>query len=132
MNMPEHHSGLRHIALFVKNLDECVDFYINLLGFEISWQDGEDKIQLTSGSDNISLYHAKSDFNPGQPQRLNHLGIVLKSRDQVDEWYNFLCAKGCFIQSPPTDYNDHTRGFFLNDPAGNMVQMIYFPGMVLK
>ena len=61
MQKPKPHSGLRHLALNVKNFAECSYFYTELLGMKVVWQPDQDNLYLNSGSDNLALHKAKSD-----------------------------------------------------------------------
>src|SRR5688500_13359057 len=99
MKKPNAHLGLRHIALFVTNLTECVDFYVNLLGFTIVWQPDEDNVYLSSGTDNLALHRAPKDFIADNFQRLDHLGFFLSDKAHVDEWHDFLKANHVEIKA---------------------------------
>lgn len=123
---PKPLAGLRHIALFVVDLAACEHFYVNLLGMKIDWRPDADNLFLTSGSDNLALHRAPKDFQPGEHQRLDHLGFLTKERGDVDDWFNYLSAEGATIKAKPKDHRDGSRSFYCADPAGNVVQFIYF------
>lgn len=125
--MPNSHAGLNHLALFVKNFDACQHFYVDLLGMKIDWQPDADNLYLTSGSDNLALHRAPSDFAPARHQHLDHMGFRLVNRDDVDAWHDFLRENKVEIKAAPKDHRDGTRSFYCADPDGNVVQMIYFP-----
>lgn len=127
MKKPNPHTGLRHLALYVKNLNECVSFYADLLGFTIVWQPDPDNIYLSSGTDNLALHRAPADFTPAKHQHLDHLGFFLKTPDDVDIWHDYLRAHQVAIVAAPKDHRDGTRSFYCKDPDGNVVQMIYYP-----
>jgi catechol 2,3-dioxygenase-like lactoylglutathione lyase family enzyme len=68
--------GMRHVALYVRDMPLCLSFYVDLMGMEVEWQPDENNIYLTSGSDNLALHQAE----PGQQrdesmQRLDHIGF---------------------------------------------------------
>lgn len=127
MQRPKPTVGLRHIALYVSKLNECVHFYTELLGMKIIWQPDNDNIYLTTGDDNLALHKASADFTPAPHQRLDHLGFFLSTRKEVDEWHAYLQGQGVRIQAAPKDHRDGTRSFYCADPDGNSVQMIYYP-----
>lgn len=127
MQRPKPHSGLRHIALYVKNLTECADFYSEILGMKLVWQPDADNYYFSSGADNLALHRAPADFNPAQHQRLDHLGFFLAEPSDVDEWYEFMRANHVEIKALPKDHRDGTRSFYCADPEGNAIQMIYYP-----
>lgn len=125
--MPKPTNGLRHVALFVKNLSDCVNFYSQLLGMKIVWQPDDDNVYLSSGHDNLALHRAPDHFTPAPHQRLDHLGFFLNEPSDVDEWHDFLRENNVIIKAPPKDHRDGTRSFYCADPDGNHVQMIYYP-----
>jgi len=127
MEKPAPHSGLRHIALFVKNFKECADFYSKLLGLKIVWQPDEDNIYMSSGTDNIALHRAAADFSPSRHQHLDHLGFFLKEASDVDAWHDYFKANKVTIKAAPKDHRDGTRSFYCADPDGNVIQLIYYP-----
>ncbi|MCH9643891.1 MAG: VOC family protein [Gammaproteobacteria bacterium] len=119
--------GLRHVALFVKDLEACRDFYTNLLNMEIEWQPDEDNIYLTSGNDNLALHRAKADFSDKDSQRLDHIGFIIESPEKVDEWHTYLSENNVKILMKPKTHRDGAHSFYCEDPSGNHVQMIYHP-----
>lgn len=127
MNKPAPHTGLRHVALFVRQLSECANFYSDLLGMTLVWQPDADNYYFSSGSDNLALHRAPPDFNPAKQQRLDHIGFFLKSREDVDQWHDYLRQHQVHILAAPKDHRDGTRSFYCADPDGNVVQMIYYP-----
>ena len=124
---PNATGGLRHVALFIKNFAECEHFYVSLLGMKIDWRPDPDNLYLTSGTDNLALHRAPSDFDPAKDQRLDHIGFFLSKREDVDEWCNYLSNQGIPIKAKPKDHRDGTRSFYCADPDGNIVQMIFYP-----
>ncbi|HVY53906.1 MAG TPA: VOC family protein [Gammaproteobacteria bacterium] len=124
---PNKIGGLRHIALFVKNLEACEKFYTELLGMELVWKPDPDNVYLSSGSDNLALHRAPTDFTPSKHQRLDHLGFLLNTREDVDQWHDYLRAANVTISAVPKDHRDKTRSFYCQDPDGNVVQMIFIP-----
>lgn len=127
MQKPRPHVGLRHVALYVKNLDMCLHFYVDLLGMKLVWQPDTDNYYLSSGTDNLALHRAPEDFNPDKHQHLDHIGLFLEKPEDVDEWHDYLQANQVNIKAAPKDHRDGTRSFYCTDPDGNMVQMIYYP-----
>jgi len=126
MQRPSH-LGLRHLALHAVNLEKCRDFYCDLLGMQVVWQPDPDNIYLSSGEDNLALHRATKPFTAETAQHLDHLGFFLKSKEDVDRWYDFLVAHDVKIIAKPKDHRDGTRSFYCEDPDGNVVQMIYYP-----
>lgn len=125
MKKPQALRGLRHVALYVQQLEACVRFYTELLGMKVVWQPDADNYYLESESDNFALHRAKPDFTPVSFQRLDHIGFFLKERSDVDSWHDYLKAQGVTIKFAPKDHRDGTRSFYCADPDGNVVQMIF-------
>lgn len=132
MQKPKPTSGLRHVALTVKNLEACIHFYTELLGMKIEWHPDEDNVYLTSGNDNLALHRASANFQPVAPQHLDHIGFILNEIDQVDIWHIFLQHQHVVIKAQPRTHRDGARSFYCLDPDGNMVQLIYHPPLVKK
>lgn len=127
MIKPTPTTGLRHIALFVQNFEQCVKFYTELLGMRVEWHPDADNIYLTSGNDNLALHRASASFQPGLHQRLDHIGFIINEIDQVDVWHDFLKQNQITIKTQPRTHRDGARSFYCLDPDGNTVQMIYHP-----
>jgi catechol 2,3-dioxygenase-like lactoylglutathione lyase family enzyme len=119
--------GLRHIALFAKNLAECVNFYENIIGMKLVWNPDPDNFYFSSGSDNLALHRAPADFNPSNHQHLDHLGFFLAKKEDVDTWFEFLKVNNVTIKAAPKDHRDGTRSCYCADPDGNVVQLIWVP-----
>ena len=60
-------------------------------------------------------------------QRLDHIGFIIDSIDDVDCWYDFLVANNVKMKSEPRTHRDGARSFYCLDPAGTVVQIIYHP-----
>lgn len=129
---PKPTLGMRHIALTVLDMEASLAFYCDLLGLEVEWQPDPDNVYLTSGHDNVALHKAPSGFKIGSHQRLDHLGFILGSPAEVDQWHAFLLANGVLVKTEPRTHRDGARSFYCEDPDGNGVQMIYHPPLVEK
>lgn len=127
MPTPPYPLSLRHVALFVRNFPACVHFYTEILGMTIEWQPDEDNVYLTSGKDNLALHRLLTDANWSLPQRLDHIGFILKTPDAVDAWYTYLNDQGVEIKATPRNHRDGARSFYCLDPDGNGVQIIHHP-----
>jgi len=120
-------AGLRHVALFVENFDETLRFYTELLGMAIEWHPDPDNIYLCSGNDNLALHRFQGAGRDPAQQRLDHIGFVIDTPEQVDAWYEFLTANGVRIAKAPKTHRDGARSFYCFDPDGTVVQIIYHP-----
>jgi catechol 2,3-dioxygenase-like lactoylglutathione lyase family enzyme len=118
--------GMRHVALNVNDVETCEQFYVGLLGMTVEWRPDADNVYLTSGNDNLAL-HRVTGVAGGQAQRLDHIGFLVASPEQVDTWYGFLDDNGVTVKSPPRTHRDGARSFYCSDPEGTSVQVIYHP-----
>lgn len=126
MEKPEPTTGLRHVALYIKNFEACERFYVDLVGMRVEWRPDPDNVYLTSGNDNLALHRASNKEFSGD-QRLDHIGFIINRPEQVNEWYAFLCSHKIEMKTQPRDHRDGARSFYCVDPGGNTVQFIYHP-----
>ena len=130
MDRPTH-AGLRHLALNVRELDAMKRFYVDLLGFAVEWEPDGDNVYLSSGLDNLALHRsaeaadpAIADFGGGS---LDHLGLIVRSAEDVDRWAAFLEGRGVKLDAKPKTHRDGARSCYFRDPDGNRVQIIHHP-----
>jgi catechol 2,3-dioxygenase-like lactoylglutathione lyase family enzyme len=128
MSRPDLGYGMRHAALFVRDLAACEIFYVDLLGMRVEWRPDPQNVYLTSGGDNVALHQAEADATRDQlGQRLDHIGFFLASADAVDAWFAWLRDNGVRMRSEPRTHRDGARSFYCYDPDGTLVQMIHHP-----
>ena len=125
MDRPSH-TGLRHLALNVRDLDAMTRFYVDVLGYVVEWAPDPDNVYLTSGRDNLALHRVAVD-RTASGQALDHLGIVVSVADDVDRWAAFLESQGVTIAARPKTHRDGARSCYVRDPDGNTVQIIHHP-----
>lgn len=125
MQKPSGMVGIRHIALFVQEIETCVDFYTRVMGMEIEWQPDPDNIYLTNHGDVLALHRV--DYSPEAQQRLDHIGFVLQSPEVVDDWHAYFVEQGVRITEAPKTHRDGSRGFYCLDSVGHLLELIYHP-----
>lgn len=132
MLKPNPTTGMRHVALFVKNYEATEHFYVELLGMAVEWRPDDNAVYLTSGNDNLALHRVDGDFcgENGEGQHLDHIGFFLNAPQDVDDWFDFLRANDVKMKTEPRTHRDGARSFYCLDPDGNTVQMIFHPPMV--
>ena len=128
MDRPAH-AGLRHLALHARDLDAMKRFYIDVLGFAVEWEPDPDNIYLSSGIDNLALHRAKTAVTPGA---LDHLGLIVRAPEDVDQWAKFLESRGVALAMQPKTHRDGARSFYFKDPDGNAIQIIHHPPISSK
>lgn len=133
MIKPNPTTGMRHVALRVKNYEATEHFYVELLGMAVEWRPDANAVYLTSGNDNLALHRVEhASFEESEKeQHLDHIGFFLNTMDDVDEWFDFLRGHDIKMKTEPRTHRDGARSFYCLDPDGNTVQMIYHPPMVI-
>jgi len=129
LQCPKPTAGMRHVALLVKEFAACEHFYLELLGMQVEWRPDADYLYITSGNDNLALHRAPDTVAPGF-QRLDHIGFIIESPEQVQVWYDFLSAHGVKMKTPPRQHRDGASSFYCYDPDGTTVQMIFHPPLM--
>tara|TARA_B100000809_G_C14863745_1_gene432903 strand:+ start:245 stop:631 length:387 start_codon:yes stop_codon:yes gene_type:complete len=119
--------GIKHIALKVKNFDNCLKFYTDILGMDIDWQPDDDNVYLSNGKDNLALHKDSNLDLSSKNNRLDHYGIMLKTKDDVDYWFNFIKSHDVEIFKDIKDHRDGSRSFYCYDPDKNILQIMWHP-----
>ena len=88
------HAGLRHVALNARDLAAMRNFYVDVLGFSVEWEPDADNVYLSSGIDNLALHRAAGASSHDRVSPLDHLGLIVRTADDVDRWAEFLDARG--------------------------------------
>lgn len=125
---PKGMVGLRHVALFVQDIERCLAFYEGLMGMRIEWQPDPDNVYLTNDGDVLAIHRV--DETPQAKQRLDHIGFILDSVESVDEWYSHFVNAGVKITEAPKLHRDGSKGFYCLDYVGHLVEMIYHPPII--
>jgi catechol 2,3-dioxygenase-like lactoylglutathione lyase family enzyme len=122
-----NHRGLRHLALRVADVDRACEFYRRVFGMKIVWQPDPDNAYLTSGCDNLALHRGASG-NAGE-QALDHLGFIVATIADAEAGYQWAQANQIEIVHPLKHHRDGSVSFYLRDPDGNIVQVLYEPAI---
>jgi len=128
MNRPPS-CGLRHVALKVSSMEKMRAFYVDILGFTVEWEPDSRNLYLTSGKDNLALHEVQEVLSPGS---LDHLGLLVPASQNVDEWAVYLKQKNVALSMEPKTHRDGARSIYLNDPEGNVIQIIFHPPISSK
>ena len=117
--------GIRHLALKVKDVKTAEDFY-TCLGFKVEWRPDPENLYLTSGTDNLALHEVSSESGRLE-STLDHLGLVVKLPEHVDQWAQYLESCGLTLIQRPKTHRDGARSIYFKDPDGNLIQILYHP-----
>jgi catechol 2,3-dioxygenase-like lactoylglutathione lyase family enzyme len=103
-------------------------FYVDLLGFSVEWEPDPDNVYLSSGTDNLALHRAHLRGGPEEDSgALDHLGLIVRTSEDVDAWASFLESRGVPLTAKPRTHRDGARSCYLRDPDGNRIQIIHHP-----
>lgn len=115
-----------HIHLKVSDLDRALEFYRDLLGFEVSTMYGEQAAFLSAGGYHhhigLNTWHSEGgDPAPNSSPGLYHTAIVYPTRKDLAEVLQRLINEGY----PISGASDHgvSEAIYLNDPDGNGVEL---------
>jgi catechol 2,3-dioxygenase-like lactoylglutathione lyase family enzyme len=125
--------GLRHLALKVTDLARSRKFYEELFGMKVVWEPDPENVYLSSGADNLALHQIPASdvarYRSAQDQLLDHLGIVMDSTASVDRLLKQAERFGATIVKPAKQHRDGSYSFYMTDPDGNVVQVLYEPAI---
>ena len=115
--------GLRHLALNVRDPQASKRFYCDCFGMSVVWEPDPDNVYLSSGPDNLAL-HRNAAAGAGA---LDHMGFIVETRDDVDEYARRFAALGVTIAAAVKDHRDGSRSFYCLDPDGLRIQVLFEP-----
>ncbi len=125
--------GLRHLALKVTDLARARKFYEELFGMKVVWEPDPENVYLSSGPDNLALHQIPaadvSRYRTAKNQLLDHLGFIMDSTASVDRLLAQAERFGATIVKPAKQHRDGSYSFYMTDPDGNVVQVLYEPAI---
>ena len=111
---------LGHVALRVQNMERAVAFYRGL-GLRLTWQADEwAYLQWPGSGEGIALL--SPEYRAAGP----HFALHVRDRAEVDRVHAELEARGHSC-GPVHDHRDGTASFYMQDPEGNWLEMLYEP-----
>ena len=113
-----HRLGL--VALRVQNMERAVAFYRGL-GLRLTWQaDDWAYLQWPGSGEGIALL--SQEYRAAGP----HFALHVRDRAEVDRVHAELVARSHSC-GPVHDHRDGTASFYMQDPEGNWLEMLYEP-----
>ena len=119
--------GMRHLALRVGDIERTAQFYKRVFGMTEVWSPDPDNIYLSSGCDNLALHRASSVQSGDSNQPLDHLGFIVAGLDELESDYEEATKLGLKIVHPLRKHRDGSASFYIRDPEGNVIQVLYEP-----
>jgi len=117
-----------HVHLKVADLQRSLDFYCNLLGFELTMEYGQDAAFISAGGyhHHIGLNTWFSKNSPKAPSNhvgLFHTAILYPTRKDLAAIFDRLRK----ANYPLTGASDHgvSEAIYLDDPDGNGVELYW-------
>jgi lactoylglutathione lyase len=119
------------IGFAVKNMQVMVDFYRDVLGFDLEWDGGDFANAKQKNGGYFNLYKRPDNsalLNPlTYPVGINGTVQITCDIDNpvdVDSEYTRLLAAGATPIIPPTTWPWGMRSFFVADPEGNQIEIL--------
>jgi len=119
-DQPKGVDRLGHVAIRVENVDRAVAFYTDL-GMRLVWR-ANDWCYLEAGEGRDGLALLGPDYKAAGP----HFAFHFRDRAEVDVIHDRLKAQGVHVGAVH-DHRDGTASFYLKDPEGNWLEMLYEP-----
>lgn len=129
---------LDHINMSVTNLEESIQWYKNVFGFE-KVEGGISpnglKFSIVALNDNMLALYEAGDKEKAEPllsepkHQIFHFGLRV---DNLDEWlekiekFNIQIGYGDVIQYP------HSRSWYITDPSGHEIEVSWANNEALK
>src|SRR6266478_6439333 len=124
--------GMRHLALKVGDVARAKEFYSRVFGMRTAWEPDLDNAYLSSGCDNLAL-HRDSATGGAAPALdhlgFDHLGFIVATIEEVERGYEWARQNGIEIAHPLRHHRDGSVSFYIRDPDGNLVQVLYEPSI---
>ncbi|MBQ27195.1 MAG: glyoxalase [Nitrospiraceae bacterium] len=127
-----HSLGIRHLALRVGDIQQSKAFYLRVFGMYPVWEPDPLNSYLSSGADNLAL-HQIAEHPTIYPQpsstSLDHFGFLMENPEAVDEMLRWIEQCEIPITKAPKTHRDGSYSFYIADPDGNTIQVLYEPNI---
>jgi catechol 2,3-dioxygenase len=137
VNASQTPSGLNHVVLNVRDMDEAHRFWTELLGFRQVGSlrrpgpDGKapPRVRFYSGQVEGRYRHhdialvEQTALPTGQKQALNHVAVAYRTLEAWQHQVEFLLARGVALHGRVD--RGTTKSIHANDPDGNVIELVY-------
>ena len=108
---------LNQVTLPVKDMDEAVQFYLNLGFTQIVDTPHYARFSCPDGNSTFSL-SLESDY-------LENHSVIYFEHENLDELCQTLIDKGISFEQPPTEQRYLWKEAILHDPSGNKIKLYW-------
>ena len=116
-------TSMDHVNMTVKNLEESVEFYKKLFGFEVKKEQPEDKSKII-GNDSIKLcLYENPEMSP--EGGIAHFGFHIENFDEIMETCKSLGVKVYY--DGPVQF-EKSRSIYIEDPSGYDIELSEIKG----
>ena len=122
------------MGLFVKDMKNMVDFYKEVLGFEIEW-DGKEPNVLLKKDGVLFMFYGRNDFENMTSKKYNYaegvhghfeISLSVDNFAEVDKTFNEVVSKGSEEVMKPTTEPWGQRTCYIADVEGNLIEISSF------
>lgn len=119
------------IGIFVSDMKTMVEFYKNILGFEIEWDGKESNVMLKKDG-TLFMFYGRNDFEKMTNKRFNYanginghyeIALSVAQYSDVDLVYVDVISKGAESVMEPTTEPWGQRTCYIADPEGNLIEI---------
>lgn len=110
-----------HVAIMVDDVEKAANFYNEVFGFDIIYI-FEQWGLVRKNKEDIAFIKRGTKHPP-------HFGLRVGTRDEVNKTYEKLRDEGIKILREPELHKDDSYSFFMEDPDGNAIEIIYDPNV---
>jgi catechol 2,3-dioxygenase-like lactoylglutathione lyase family enzyme len=96
---------------------------------KVVWEPDPENVYLSFGSDNLALHQIPpgETLQQGKGQPLDHFGFIVENEADVDAIARKMDEAGVLILKPAKRHRDGSYSFYMADPDGNIIQILYEP-----
>ncbi len=119
------------IGIFVNDMKTMVEFYKNILGFEIEWDGKEPNVMLKKDG-TLFMFYGRNDFEKMTNKRFNYvsginghyeIALSVPKYNDVDLVYRDIISKGAESVMEPTTEPWGQRTCYIADIEGNLIEI---------
>ena len=115
--------SMDHVNMNVKNLEQSVQFYKNLFGFEVRKEQPDQKSKII-GNDNVKLcLYEDPEMSP--EGGIAHFGFNIENFDEIIDKCNSLGVE--VLYDGPVQF-EKSMSIYIKDPSGYDIELSEVPG----